>query len=80
MTAAPETIGRQSRGSRVRGTAFYILLLVCVSIGFIVLGVLLFDVVQKGIGYLDLDAAPESAVGESRTRRARGRPSSGRST
>ncbi len=53
MSAAPQTIGRQSRSNRVRGTAFYIVLLVCVSIGFLLLGVLLVDVVRKGFGYID---------------------------
>ncbi len=53
MSAAPQTIGRQSRSNRVRGTAFYIVLLVCVSIGFLLLGVLLVDVVRKGFAYID---------------------------
>jgi phosphate transport system permease protein len=54
MSAAPNVIGSRSGGDRVRGTAFYILLLVSVTIGFVLLGVLLVDVIQKGIGYLDM--------------------------
>jgi len=54
MTASPSTLGRRSQGDRVRGTAFYVLLLVSVTIGFLLLGVLLVDVVRKGIGYVDM--------------------------
>ena len=53
MSARTETLGRQPTGAKVRGTAFYVVLLVCVSIGFVLLFTLLVDVVQKGIGYLD---------------------------
>ena len=38
----------------MRGTAFYILLLVAVTIGLVLLCVLLVDVFRKGIGYLDM--------------------------
>jgi phosphate transport system permease protein len=54
MTASPSTLGRRSQGDRVRGTAFYVLLLVSVTIGFLLLGVLLVDVFRKGIGYVDM--------------------------
>ena len=53
MSAVPSAIGRRPRGDKVRGTAFYVLLLVSVSVGFLLLGTLIVDVVQKGIGYLD---------------------------
>ena len=53
MSAAPAAIGRRPRGDKIRGTAFYVLLLVSVSVGFILLGTLIVDVIQKGIGYLD---------------------------
>jgi phosphate transport system permease protein len=46
-------LGPGPRGAKVRGTLFYILLLVSVSVGFILLFTLVIDVVQKGIGYLD---------------------------
>lgn len=51
--SAQAPIGRRPRGDKVRGTAFYAVLLVSVSVGFILLGTLLVDVLQKGIGYLD---------------------------
>ena len=54
MSVPAEALGRRSQGDRVRGTAFYVLLLVAVTIGFILLGVLLVDVLRKGIGYVDL--------------------------
>ncbi|HXV58136.1 MAG TPA: phosphate ABC transporter permease PstA [Gaiellaceae bacterium] len=53
MSAAPQVVGRRPRGDRIRGTAFYLLLLVSVSVGFLLLATLLFDVVRKGIGYVD---------------------------
>ena len=53
MSATAPTIGKAPRGDRVRGWAFYVLLLVSVSIGFLLLGVLLIDVFRKGIGYVD---------------------------
>ncbi len=53
MSVPAETLGRRSHGDRVRGTAFYVLLLVSVTIGFLVLGILLVDVFRKGIGYID---------------------------
>ncbi len=53
MSATAPTIGKAPRGDRVRGWAFYVLLLVSVSIGFLLLGVLLIDVFRKGIAYVD---------------------------
>ena len=53
MSARAEAIGHQPRAAKVRGTAFYVLLLACVAVGFVLLFTLLVDVVQKGIGYLD---------------------------
>jgi phosphate transport system permease protein len=53
MSVPVAAIGKAPRGDKVRGTAFYVLLLVSVSVGFILLGALLIDVFQKGIGYVD---------------------------
>jgi phosphate transport system permease protein len=53
MSVFPTAIGKAPRGDKVRGWAFYVLLLVSVSVGFLLLGVLLIDVFQKGIGYVD---------------------------
>jgi phosphate transport system permease protein len=53
MSVTAPTIGKAPRGDRVRGWAFYVLLLVSVSVGFLLLGVLLIDVFRKGIGYVD---------------------------
>ena len=53
MSVPVATIGRRPRGDKVRGTLFYILLLISVAVGFILLFTLLADVVQKGVGYLD---------------------------
>ncbi len=38
MSAVPNALANRSAGDRVRGTAFYILLLVSVTVGFILLG------------------------------------------
>jgi len=46
-------IGRRPRGDKIRGRAFYALLLVSISVGFLLLGTLIVDVLQKGVGYLD---------------------------
>jgi phosphate transport system permease protein len=54
MSVPAEALGRRSHGDRVRGTAFYILLLVSVTIGFLLLVVLLVDVFRKGIGQIDV--------------------------
>jgi phosphate transport system permease protein len=53
VSARAATIGKAPRGDKVRGWAFYALLLVSVSVGFLLLGALLIDVFQKGIGYVD---------------------------
>ncbi len=53
MSAPAAALGRRPKGDKVRGTAFYVLLLVSISIGFILLFTLLADVLQKGIPYLD---------------------------
>jgi len=53
MTLGTAAIGRRPRGDKIRGRAFYALLLVSISVGFLLLGTLLVDVVQKGVGYLD---------------------------
>ena len=53
MSVPADTLARSSQGDRIRGTAFYALLLVSITIGFLLLGVLLVDVVRKGIGYVD---------------------------
>jgi phosphate transport system permease protein len=51
--SVPEALGSQSQGARVRGAAFYVVLLIAVFIGFIALAALLVDVFRKGTGYLD---------------------------
>ena len=53
MSVPAAAIGRRPRGDKVRGTLFYILLLISVAVGFILLFMLLADVLQKGVGYLD---------------------------
>ena len=53
MSAPAAAVGRRPRSDKVRGRAFYVLLLASVSVGFLLLGTLIFDVLQKGIGYLD---------------------------
>ena len=53
MSVMPGAIGRRPRGDKLRGRAFYVLLLVSISVGFLLLGTLIVDVVQKGAGYLD---------------------------
>ena len=53
MSVAPGTIGQRPGGDRVRWAAFYILLLVAVTVGFLLLGFLLVDLFRKGFGYLD---------------------------
>jgi phosphate transport system permease protein len=51
---APEVVlGPGPRGAKVRGTLFYVALLISVSVGFILLFTLVADVLQKGVGYLD---------------------------
>jgi phosphate transport system permease protein len=53
MSVPAEAMGRRPLGDKVRGTLFYILLLISVAVGFILLFTLLADVLQKGVGYLD---------------------------
>jgi len=53
VSVRAEAMGRRPRGDKVRGTLFYILLLISVAVGFILLFTLLADVLQKGVGYLD---------------------------
>ncbi len=53
MSVAPLTLQRRAPGNRVRGGVFYSFLLFSITIGFVLLGTLLVDVVQKGIGFVD---------------------------
>ncbi|HXV33480.1 MAG TPA: phosphate ABC transporter permease PstA [Gaiellaceae bacterium] len=56
MSVAPAPgpgIGSQPRGAKVRGTLFYVVLLISVSVGFVLLFTLIADVLQKGVAYLD---------------------------
>jgi phosphate transport system permease protein len=53
VSATEAALGPRARGDKVRGTLFYILLLVAVFVGFLLLGTLIVDVLRKGIGYLD---------------------------
>jgi phosphate transport system permease protein len=46
-------LGPGPRGAKVRGTLFYAVLLVSVSVGFILLFTLIVDVLQDGLGQLD---------------------------
>jgi phosphate transport system permease protein len=53
MSVSAASLGPRPRGDKIRGTLFYVLLLVAVFIGFLLLGTLIVDVLRKGIGYLD---------------------------
>jgi phosphate transport system permease protein len=53
VSAPAAAVGRRPRSDKVRGRAFYALLLLSISIGFLLLGTLIVDVLQKGVGYLD---------------------------
>jgi phosphate transport system permease protein len=53
VSAPAAAVGRRPRSDKVRGRAFYALLLLSISIGFLLLGTLVVDVLQKGVGYLD---------------------------
>jgi phosphate transport system permease protein len=53
MSAPAQILGRRSHGDRARGAVFYVLLMVSVTIGFLLLGVLLVDVFRKGIEFVD---------------------------
>jgi phosphate transport system permease protein len=59
VAVSPATLGPRPRGDKVRGTLFYILLLVAVFVGFLLLGTLIVDVLRKGIGYLDVTLLTE---------------------
>ena len=56
----------QARGEKTRGRLFHLLLLVSMAVGFVVLGALLVDVFQKGVGYVDgvLLTNPNSSLPE----------------
>jgi len=66
MSVQPAALRSESRGPAVRGTAFYIVLLFSVTIGFVLLITLLVDVFIKGVPYLDgvLFLDPPSAIPE----------------
>ena len=53
MSVSEAALGPRPRGDKVRGTLFYILLLIAVFIGFLLLGTLIVDVLRKGLGSLD---------------------------
>jgi phosphate transport system permease protein len=53
MSVAPVELRSRDPGARLRGGAFHALLLFSITIGFVLLGALLFDVFQKGLAYLD---------------------------
>ena len=53
MGAVPAVLGRRSTGERVRGGLFYAVLVFSITVGFVLLGTLLFDVFRKGISFLD---------------------------
>ena len=53
MSVPEAALGPGPRGAKIRGTLFYVVLLISVSVGFILLFTLVIDVLQKGIGYLD---------------------------
>ena len=54
MSADGLRLRSRSRGDSVRGVGFQALLLLSLAIGFVTLGVLLVDVLQRGLPYLDL--------------------------
>ena len=66
MSAEAVSLRSRERGPKIRGRAFYALLLVSTAIGFVLLGTLLVDVFQKGVPYLDgvLLTEPPSASPE----------------
>ena len=53
MSATPVNLRSSDRGARVRGGLFHALLIFSVTIGFVLLGVLLVDVLRKGLPYVD---------------------------
>lgn len=66
MSVQALDLGNRSRGDRIRGRLFYVLLLVSITVGFVLLGTLLVDVFRKGIPFVDgiLLTEPPSAVPE----------------
>jgi phosphate transport system permease protein len=54
MSAVPTAVGKAPRGDKIRGWAFYALLVAAISVGFILLIVLIVDVFRKGIGHVDM--------------------------
>ena len=63
MSAVPTPLARRPGGERARGLAFQALLLLSITIGFVLLGTLLVDVLRKGVPYVDgvLFSNPPSA-------------------
>ncbi len=53
MSARPLTLQGRHGGDRARGALFHAFLLFSLTVGFVLLGTLLADVLQKGIGYVD---------------------------
>jgi phosphate transport system permease protein len=53
VSSQPAVLGRRAAGERVKGGVFYALLLVSVTVGFVLLGTLLVDVLRKGLPYVD---------------------------
>jgi phosphate transport system permease protein len=53
VSATPVNLRSSDRGARVRGGLFHALLIFSVTIGFVLLGVLLVDVLRKGLPYVD---------------------------
>jgi phosphate transport system permease protein len=53
VSSQPAVLGRRAAGERVKGGVFYALLLVSVTVGFVLLGTLLVDVLHKGLPYVD---------------------------
>jgi phosphate transport system permease protein len=66
VSAETDSLRSRERGPKIRGRAFYALLLISTAIGFVLLGTLLVDVFQKGVPYLDgvLLTEPPSASPE----------------
>jgi phosphate transport system permease protein len=53
VSSHPAVLGRRAAGERLKGGVFYALLLVSVTVGFVLLGTLLVDVLRKGLPYVD---------------------------
>ncbi len=54
MSAVPATLGGRPGGDRLRGGLFKGVLLVSITVGFVLLGMLLVDVFRKGLPFVDL--------------------------